>query len=77
MENEIMEMEVIEDSVVADENTGMGTGVAMLIGAGITGAVIAGVKLVKWCINAAKAKKESQQKTEQHDFCVEPDVESK
>lgn len=77
MENEIMEMEVIEDSVVADENTGMGTGVAMLIGAGITGAVIAGVKLVKLCINAVKAKKETQKQADQHDFCVEPDVESK
>lgn len=60
MENEILEFDVVDmdNAVVASERTGMGTGVAMLIGAGIAFAVGAGVKLVQKRIAAAKAKKE-------------------
>ena len=59
--NEIMnyeEIEVMNDEIVADEGTGIGTGVAMLIGAGLTLAVGAGIKLGKKLIAKAKAKKE-------------------
>lgn len=64
--NEIMNegMEIIEE-VVADKAPGMNPGVAMLIGAGLTLAVGAGIKLVKKGIAALKAKKEA---AEQHDF---------
>lgn len=59
--NEIMnyeEIDVMNDEVVAEGNSGIGTGVAMLIGAGLTFAVGAGVKLAKKGIAAWKAKKE-------------------
>lgn len=59
--NELMnveEIEVMDDVVVAEEKSGIGTGAAMLIGAGLTLAVSAGVKLVKKGIAAYKAKKE-------------------
>ena len=72
--NEIMNYEefgVMEDEVVAEESTGIGTGVAMLIGAGLTLAVGAGVKLVKKGIAAIKAKKEAKEAANKHDFCVE------
>lgn len=62
--NEIMnyeEIDVMNDTVVADENTGIGTGVAMLIGAGLTLAVGAGVKLGKKAIAAIKSKKALRQ----------------
>ncbi len=58
--NEIMmneEFEVMDDVVVAEEKSGLGTGAAMLIGAALTVAVGAGVKLVKKGIAAYKAKK--------------------
>lgn len=67
MENEIMniETEVMEtefDAVeLADENSGIGTGAAMLIGAGITAAGIAVVKLGKKLWANYKAKKELRQ----------------
>lgn len=73
MENEIMnyeETEIMEDEIVADGGSGMSTGVAMLIGAGIACAIGAGVKLVKKGIAAAKAKKEAKEKVNEHDFCV-------
>lgn len=73
--NEIMNCEefgVMEDEVVADGNTGIGTGVAMLIGAGLTLAVGAGIKLGKKVFAAIKAKKEA--KAGEHDFCVEGPV---
>lgn len=56
--NEIMfdEIEVMDDVIVADEETGMSTGVAMLIGAGLTLAVGAGVKLGKKAVVAIKTK---------------------
>lgn len=59
--NEIMnyeEIEVVNDEIVANEGTGMSTGIAMLIGAGLTLAVGAGIKLGKKAIAAIKAKKE-------------------
>ena len=54
--NEMNVREEAMDSNVA-ETTGVSTGVAMLIGAGVTAAVFAGVKLVKKGIAAVKAKK--------------------
>lgn len=60
--NEIMineEYEVV-DGVVVDENSGMGTGVAMLIGAGLAVAVGAVVGLGKKLIANFKAKKEQE-----------------
>jgi len=62
--NEIMnyeEIEVMDNDVVADDATGVGTGVAMLIGAGLTLAVGAGVKLAKKLYTDYKAKKELRQ----------------
>ena len=59
--NEIMyneDLEVMDDNVVENENSGIGTGVAMLIGAGLTFAVGAGVKLGKKLYASYKAKKE-------------------
>ena len=73
--NEIMnyeEIEVMDDTVVADENTGIGTGVAMLIGAGLTFAVGAAVKLGKKVYEAIKAKREELR---QPDREIEPDPE--
>ena len=57
--NEIMNegFEMVED-VVMDNNTGFGTGKAMLIGAGLTIAVCAGIKLAKKAYQNYKAKKE-------------------
>lgn len=61
MENNEMimneEIEVMDDAVVAEESTGIGTGIAMLIGAGLTFAVGAGVKLGKKLYADYKAKK--------------------
>ena len=62
MENEIMnyENEVFESEVyeTESENTGIGTGLAMLIGAGITAAGVAVVSLGKKLWANYKAKKE-------------------
>ena len=62
MENEIMnyENEVFESEVyeTESENTGIGTGLAMLIGAGITAAGVAVVSLGKKLWVNYKAKKE-------------------
>lgn len=64
MENEIMnyENEVNENEVVIyemePEQSGMSTGLAMLIGAGITAAGVAVVGLAKKLIANRKAKKE-------------------
>lgn len=57
--NEIMNYEVLEGEIVTDEKPGLGTGAAMLIGAGVTLAVTAGIKLVKNIIAGVKAKKEA------------------
>jgi hypothetical protein len=56
--NEIMDVINMDDNVVADGGTGMGTGVAMLVGAGLAFAVGAGVNLAKKGIAALKARKE-------------------
>lgn len=72
--NEIMnyeEIEVMDDAVLADEGTGIGTGVAMLIGAGLTLAVGAGVKLAKKGIAWIKAQKELKQPDKE--IIVEPE----
>ena len=66
--NEIMnleEIDVMDDVVVAEEKRGIGTGAAMLIGAGLTLAVSAGIKLVKKGIAAYKAKKALRQPDEE------------
>lgn len=59
--NEIMineEVEVMDDNIVADGGSGIGTGMAMLIGAGLAFAVGGAVKLGKKLITKAKANKE-------------------
>lgn len=61
MEDTIMNEEVMDTNMdtidMESEDTGMSTGVAILIGAGITLAVGAAVKLGKKGINYIKAKK--------------------
>lgn len=71
--NEIMNYEDNEvmDDVVADEETGMATGVAMLIGAGLTLAVGAGVKLAKKGIAYIKTQKEL--KKPDKEITIEPE----
>lgn len=67
MENEIMnyEEEIMEPEVEIDEvereNSGMSAGVAVLIGAGLTAAGIAAVKLGKKLVAKIKAHKELRQ----------------
>lgn len=62
MENEIMNVtsEVMDEDIMTDK-AGMSTGKAMLIGAGVTAAVFAGIKLVKKGIAAVKAKRAAKQ----------------
>ena len=72
--NEIMnyeDIEIMDDAVEVSEGSGVSTGVAMLIGAGLTLAVTAGVKLVKKGIAAYKAKKELRKPDKE--ICVEPE----
>ena len=60
--NEIMNyeaIEAIEGEVVTGEKRGLGTGTAMLIGAGVMLAATVGIKLVKKGIAAIKAKREA------------------
>lgn len=68
--NEIMfdEIEVMDDVILEeDDSTGMNTGVAMLIGAGLTLAIGAGVKFGKKAIEAIKIKRaERKAKNEDH-----------
>lgn len=70
MENEVMnyEEEVMipeeETFEMEAENSGMATGMAMLIGAGLTIAATAAVKLGKKAYAAYKAKKELRQPDE-------------
>lgn len=74
--NEIMNYEdevLVNDVEVVEmeaENSGISTGAAIAIGAGLTLAVAAGIKLVKNMIAKHKAKKELRLVNE-HDF-VEP-----
>ena len=59
--NEIMineEIEVMDDHIVADDGNGIGTGMAMLIGAGLAFAVGGAVKAGKWVYAKIKANKE-------------------
>ena len=63
---ETMEPEV-ETEEVETEETGMGTGVAMLIGAGLAFASTAVVKLGKKAVAAYKTKKELRKSTESDD----------
>lgn len=58
--NEIMineEVEVMDNHIVADDGNGIGTGMAMLIGAGLAFAVGGVVKAGKWAYGKIKAKK--------------------
>ncbi|MDD3204206.1 MAG: hypothetical protein PHS74_00500 [Lachnospiraceae bacterium] len=60
-ENENMETEVmIEESEGTEKSSGMGTGLAMLIGSGLTLAAIAGGKKLKKVWDNRKIKKEKQ-----------------
>ena len=65
----------VEMTEAESEESGMGTGVAMLIGAGLTLAVTAGIKLGKKLIAKAKAKKEEKETADDHDFVVPSDEE--
>lgn len=56
---EVMEPEVETDEVET-ENSGIGTGMAMLIGAGLTVATTAIIKLGKKAYDKIKSKKESR-----------------
>lgn len=71
MENEIMNndeiMEEVEATEVETESSGMGTGVAMLIGAGLAFASTAVVKLGKKAVAAYKTKKALKKSTESDD----------
>ena len=58
--NEIMineEFDMVDDHIVADDGKGMGTGMAMLIGAGLAFAVGGAVKAGKWAIGKIKASR--------------------
>lgn len=72
MENEIMNYEEVMDNEVEcdeveSESSGMGTGAAVLLGAGLTLATAAVVKLGKKMFAAIKAKKEAKE-AEEEDF---------
>lgn len=65
MENEIMNyeeevMDLNEDVCETTESSGMSTGVAMAIGAGVTAAVYGAVKLGKFIVAKVKAHREVQ-----------------
>lgn len=65
--NEIMEMNEVneEPEVIEEERSEMGTGLAMLIGAGLTIAAIAAVKKGRKVWAKIKAKKEAASETEE------------
>lgn len=69
--DEVMETE-IENDEVETEKSGMGAGVAMLIGAGLTAATVAAVKFGKKAIAKIKARKEDRETVEE-DFEEETD----
>lgn len=72
--NEIMineDYDVTNDVIAEEEGSGMGTGVAMLIGAGLTLAVGGAVKLGKKAYAAYKAKKELRKP--ENEVVVEPE----
>lgn len=70
-ENEIMVNEEVNDVVAIDgpieERTQMSTGTAMLIGSGLTLAVIVGVKKGKKLLAKIRAKKEASKKENDSD----------
>lgn len=77
MENEIMNydetaIEEVEnnDEVEEVQNSGMSTGVAMLIGAGLTIAAGGLIKLGKKLVGKYKAKKEAQKAEVEEDYEV-------
>lgn len=73
MENEIMNYDEVmetEEVTVAEGKTGIGTGLAMLIGGGLALAGAAGIKKLKKVIANRKAKKaaeaeDSEEQTEE------------
>lgn len=73
MNYEDMDSEV-ETAEVESEDSGIGTGAAMLIGAGLTIAVAAAVKFGKKVYAKIKAKKEAKEATaDDHDFVIPTD----
>ena len=72
-EEEVMEPE--ETTEVESEETGMSTGVAMLIGAGLTVAAAAAVKLGKKLVAKFRAKKTLEDTTDDRDFVIPSDEE--
>lgn len=73
MENEIMNYEEVMDTDVElyeaePEETKSNVGLAVLIGAGLTAATFAAVKLGKWAWTKIKSKKESQMTAEEDDY---------
>ena len=73
-EEEVMEPE--ETTEVESEETGMSTGVAMLIGAGLTVAAAAAVKLGKKLVARFRAaKKALENTTDDRDFVIPSDEE--
>lgn len=72
--NEIMineDYDVINDVIAEEEGSGMSTGMAMLMGAGLTLAVGGAVKLGKWAYAKLKAKKEFRKP--ENEVIVEPE----
>ena len=55
------EYDMVDEPIVADDGNGIGTGVAMLIGAGLAFAAGGAVKLGKWAWGKIKANKEAKQ----------------
>ncbi|MCI6805646.1 MAG: hypothetical protein MR912_08665 [Prevotella sp.] len=72
-EEEVMEPE--ETTEVESEETGMSTGVAMLIGAGLTVAAAVAVKLGKKLVAKFRAKKALEDTTDDRDFVIPSDEE--
>lgn len=72
-EEEVMEPE--ETTEVESKETGMSTGVAMLIGAGLTVAAAAAVKLGKKLVAKFRAKKALEDTTDDRDFVIPSDEE--
>ena len=72
MENEIMNYEEVMEPEIevyefGPEESKSNVGLAVLIGAGLTAATFAAVKLGKWAWTKIKTKKETQQ-TDEADF---------
>lgn len=71
--NELVETENIEEAEEVNESSGLGTGLAMLIGGGIALAVAAGGKKLKKVWDRHKAKKEAEVIVDAE--CEDPDEE--